>query len=202
MIVWVSSALRPFWGFQVGWMKWLCGVIDNALYPVLFLDYLLKPVYYTRRRSVEPEGNTSKSFVLWCYIRRSFEFLTDFELNWCYIPLSCGKWTDGYLADFSGIIGGGWLRLWVRAAAATSNMGMFLVEMSSDSFQFLGMALSYRSFFAERSKYRTPLVGILLSALGVLLLYGLSFQGLDRGLSIRRLRRDSIRYLLELLVRF
>ncbi|CAH8382244.1 unnamed protein product [Eruca vesicaria subsp. sativa] len=21
-------------------MKWLCGVIDNALYPVLFLDYL------------------------------------------------------------------------------------------------------------------------------------------------------------------
>jgi amino acid transporter len=39
-VVWVSSALGPFWGFQLGWMKWLSGVIDNALYPVLFLDYL------------------------------------------------------------------------------------------------------------------------------------------------------------------
>jgi amino acid transporter len=39
-VVWVSSAFGPFWGFQQGWMKWLSGVIDNALYPVLFLDYL------------------------------------------------------------------------------------------------------------------------------------------------------------------
>ena len=39
-VVWVSTALGPFWGFQQGWMKWLSGVIDNALYPVLFLDYL------------------------------------------------------------------------------------------------------------------------------------------------------------------
>lgn len=39
-VVWVSSALGPYWGFQLGWMKWLSGVIDNALYPVLFLDYL------------------------------------------------------------------------------------------------------------------------------------------------------------------
>ncbi|PKI44166.1 hypothetical protein CRG98_035459 [Punica granatum] len=39
-VVWVSSALGDYWGFQQGWMKWLGGVIDNALYPVLFLDYL------------------------------------------------------------------------------------------------------------------------------------------------------------------
>nr|GFC15142.1 probable polyamine transporter At1g31830 isoform X1 [Tanacetum cinerariifolium] len=39
-VIWVSSALGPYWGFQQGWMKWLSGVIDNALYPVLFLDYL------------------------------------------------------------------------------------------------------------------------------------------------------------------
>ncbi|KAL5054426.1 hypothetical protein RYX36_035108, partial [Vicia faba] len=30
-VVWVSTALGPFWGFQQGWMKWLSGVIDNAL---------------------------------------------------------------------------------------------------------------------------------------------------------------------------
>nr|GFA93295.1 probable polyamine transporter At1g31830 isoform X1 [Tanacetum cinerariifolium] len=39
-VIWVSSALGPYWGFQQGWMKWLSGVIDNALYHVLFLDYL------------------------------------------------------------------------------------------------------------------------------------------------------------------
>uniref|UniRef100_A0A0A8Z972 Amino acid permease/ SLC12A domain-containing protein n=1 Tax=Arundo donax TaxID=35708 RepID=A0A0A8Z972_ARUDO len=43
-VVWVSSALGPFWGFQQGWAKWLSGVIDNALYPVLFLDYVKSSV--------------------------------------------------------------------------------------------------------------------------------------------------------------
>ena len=43
-VVWVASALGPYWGFQQGWMKWLSGVIDNALYPVLFLDYLKSAV--------------------------------------------------------------------------------------------------------------------------------------------------------------
>ncbi|KAK4800673.1 hypothetical protein SAY86_021160 [Trapa natans] len=39
-VLWISSAFGPFWGFQEGFWKWLSGVIDNALYPVLFLDYL------------------------------------------------------------------------------------------------------------------------------------------------------------------
>ncbi|KAF3635836.1 hypothetical protein FXO38_24455 [Capsicum annuum] len=39
-VVWVSSTLGPYWGFQQGWVKWINGVIDNALYPVMFLDYL------------------------------------------------------------------------------------------------------------------------------------------------------------------
>jgi amino acid transporter len=43
-VVWVSSVLGPFWGFQQGWAKWLSGVIDNALYPVLILDYLKSSV--------------------------------------------------------------------------------------------------------------------------------------------------------------
>ena len=39
-VVWISSAFGPFWGFQEGFWKWFSGVMDNALYPVLFLDYL------------------------------------------------------------------------------------------------------------------------------------------------------------------
>ncbi|KAH6771852.1 Amino acid permease family protein [Perilla frutescens var. hirtella] len=39
-VLWISSAFGPFWGFQEGFWKWFSGVMDNALYPVLFLDYL------------------------------------------------------------------------------------------------------------------------------------------------------------------
>lgn len=76
------------------------------------------------------------------------------------------------------MIGGVWLRFWVQAAAAVSNMGMFVAEMSSDSFQRLGMAEQgmLPEFFAKRSKYGTPLTGILFSASGVVLLSWLSFQ--------------------------
>ncbi|TKY50728.1 polyamine transporter [Spatholobus suberectus] len=57
-------------------------------------------------------------------------------------------------------------------------MGMFVTEMSSDSFQLLGMAERgmLPEFLAQRSRYGTPLVGILFSASGVILLSWLSFQ--------------------------
>jgi len=57
-------------------------------------------------------------------------------------------------------------------------MGMFVAEMSSDSFQLLGMAERgmLPEFFGKRSRYGTPLVGILFSASGVVLLSWLSFQ--------------------------
>ncbi|CAN6889400.1 unnamed protein product [Brassica oleracea] len=94
------------------------------------------------------------------------------------IPLNRELWTDGFLAEVAGTIGGGWLRVWVQVAAATSNMGMFIAEMSSDSFQLLGMAElgMLPEVFAKRSRYGTPLLGIVCSASGVLLLSGLSFQ--------------------------
>ncbi|KAF9621798.1 hypothetical protein IFM89_028236 [Coptis chinensis] len=39
-VLWISAAFGPFWGFQEGFLKWFGGVLDNALYPILFLDYL------------------------------------------------------------------------------------------------------------------------------------------------------------------
>ncbi|OEL37510.1 Polyamine transporter PUT1 [Dichanthelium oligosanthes] len=67
---------------------------------------------------------------------------------------------------------------WVQAAAALSNMGMFITEMSSDSYQLLGMAERgmLPAFFAQRSRHGTPLVDILFSASGMLLLSSMSFQ--------------------------
>mmetsp|Transcript_5955 Transcript_5955/g.8361 ORF Transcript_5955/g.8361 Transcript_5955/m.8361 type:complete len:627 (-) Transcript_5955:35-1915(-) len=41
-VAWVDCAFGPFWAFQKGWLSWLSGVADNALYPIIFLDCLLK----------------------------------------------------------------------------------------------------------------------------------------------------------------
>ncbi|KAL6549789.1 proline dehydrogenase [Orobanche minor] len=265
-VVWVSSALGPFWGFQQGWMKWLSGVIDNALYPVLFLDYLKSGIpalesglprvlavfaitvalTYLNYRGLTIVGGVAillgifsilpfvvMGFISIPKIRPKRWLVGDIHnvdwnlyLNTLFwnlnywdsistlsgevddpkktlpkalfcalilvvvgyffplltsigaIPLHRDEWTDGYFSDVAKIIGGPWLRWWVQAAAAVSNMGMFLAEMSGDSFQLLGMAERgmIPAFFGTRSKYGTPLVGILFSASGVFVLSWMSFQ--------------------------
>lgn len=265
-VVWVSSALGPFWGFQQGWMKWLSGVIDNALYPVLFLDYLksgipalgdglpraLAVFFLTVALTyVNYRGLTIVGWVAVCLgvfsilpflvmgfvaiprLDPSRWLVVDFNnVDWslylntlfwnlnywdsistltgevdnpgknlpkalfyalimvvvCYlyplltgtgaIPLNRELWADGYFSDIATILGGFWLRWWVQGASALSNMGMFVTEMSSDSYQLLGMAERgmLPEFFAKRSQHGTPIMGILFSASGVLLLSWMSFQ--------------------------
>ncbi|KAJ1396880.1 Amino acid/polyamine transporter I [Sesbania bispinosa] len=265
-VVWVSAALGPYWGFQQGWMKWLSGVIDNALYPVLFLDYLKSAIpalggglprvvatwgltivlTYLNYRGLTIVGWVAVClgvFSLLPFVVMGFMAIPDIQpsrwlvtdlknVDWnlylntlfwnlnywdsistlagevenpkktlpkalfyalilvvlgYFFPLLIGTgavpvnrelWSDGYFSDIAMIIGGVWLRWWLQAAAAMSNMGMFVAEMSSDSFQLLGMAERgmLPEFFTRRSRHGTPLIGILFSASGVLLLSWLSFQ--------------------------
>ncbi|KAH6777076.1 Amino acid permease family protein [Perilla frutescens var. frutescens] len=265
-VVWVSSALGPYWGFQQGWMKWLSGVIDNALYPVLFLDYLKSAVpiiadgfprviavlgitvalTYMNYRGLTvvgwvaillgvfsllpflvmgvvavPKIEPSRWLVLdlnnvdWAlYLNTLFWNLNYWDsistlagevddpgrslpralfyglilvvlsyflpllIGTGAIPLDREEWSDGYFSDIAKVLGGVWLRVWVQGASAVSNMGMFVAEMSSDSFQLLGMAEHgmIPECFAKRSRHGTPLVGILFSASGIVLLSSLSFQ--------------------------
>ncbi|XP_021725573.1 probable polyamine transporter At1g31830 isoform X1 [Chenopodium quinoa] len=265
-VVWVSAALGDFWGFQQGWMKWLSGVIDNALYPVLFLDYfkaVVPIIGHGYPRTIAVLVLTSAltflnyrgmTIVGWVAVLLGVVSLLPFivmgllsiprvepsrwlvvdlhNVNWglylntlfwnlnywdsvstlagevenprktlpkalsyalifvvaAYffpllagtgaIPLDQSQWSDGYFADIAKIIGGTWLCWWIQGAAAMSNMGMFVAEMSSDSFQLLGMAERgmLPEIFAKRSRYGTPLLGILFSASGVILLSWLSFE--------------------------
>ncbi|XP_076894894.1 putative polyamine transporter At1g31830 [Bidens hawaiensis] len=265
-VIWVSSALGPYWGFQQGWMKWLSGVIDNALYPVMFLDYLKSGfpalgdgyprilavivltigLTYMNFRGMTIVGWVAvllgifsiipfiiMGFVSVPKIEPSWWLVVDLHtVNWnlylntlfwnlnywdsistlagevdnpkktlpkalfyalilvvCgyFFPLLVGTgavplhrdvWTEGYFSEIAKIVGGVWLRWWVQAGAAMSNMGMFVTEMSSDSFQLLGMAERgmLPEFFAKRSRYGTPVIGILFSASGVVLLSQLTFQ--------------------------
>ncbi|KAL7164656.1 hypothetical protein ACSBR2_040536 [Camellia fascicularis] len=265
-VVWVSSALGDYWGFQQGWMKWLSGVIDNALYPVMFLDYIKSAIpelaggyprvlatlgltfllTYMNYRGLTvvgwgavllgvlslfpfivmgfisiPKLRPSRWLVVDLHTVDWNLFLNTLFWNLNYwdsistlsgevhnpkktlpkalfyalilvvsgyifplligtgsIPLNRDLWTDGYFSDIAKMVGGVWLRFWIQGAAAMSNMGMFVTEMSSDSFQLLGMAERgmLPKFFAKRSRYGTPVAGILCSASGVILLSWLSFQ--------------------------
>lgn len=264
-VVWVSSALGPYWGFQLGWMKWFSGVIDNALYPILFLDYLQSNVQalsgglpriavvlgliavltYMNYRGLTIVGWAAVALGLfsilpfgimgvvsipklkpsrWLVVEKDVNwrnYLTTLFWNLNYwdsistiagevdtpkktiptalfcalilvvrgyffplligtgaLPLDREAWTDGYFSVVAKLTGGVWLSWWITAAAAASNLGMFVAEMSSDSFQLLGMAERgmLPSVFAKRSPHGTPVVGILFSASGVVLLSWMSFE--------------------------
>ncbi|KAH7575384.1 hypothetical protein ACOSQ2_005352 [Xanthoceras sorbifolium] len=265
-VVWISSAFGPFWGFQEGFWKWFSGVMDNALYPVLFLDYLKRslPIFnhmiaripallgltasltYLNYRGLHIVGYSAVSLAIFSLfpfvvmgilsiprIRPRRWLVVDFKkvewrgyfnnmfwnLNYWdkastlagevenpsktfpkatfgavvlvvssyLIPLLAGtgaldspssEWTDGYFAEVGMLIGGFWLKWWIQAAAAMSNLGLFEAEMSGDAFQLLGMSEigMLPSMFALRSKYGTPTISILCSASGVIFLSWMSFQ--------------------------
>lgn len=41
-VVWVEEAFGKRAGFQAGYLGWIAGATDNAIYPVLFLDYVIQ----------------------------------------------------------------------------------------------------------------------------------------------------------------
>ncbi|GAB4853445.1 hypothetical protein Ancab_017635 [Ancistrocladus abbreviatus] len=265
-VVWISSAFGPFWGFQEGFWKWISGVMDNALYPVLFLDYLKHsfPIFnqlvaripallgitvsltYLNYMGLNIVGFAAVSLAVFSLfpflvmgilsiprIRPRRWLVVDFEkVDWrgyfnsmfwnlnywdkastlagevenpsrtfpkaifgavilvvlsYLIPLLAGtgalsgganEWTDGYFAEVGMLIGGVWLKGWIQAASAMSNLGLFEAEMSSDAFQLLGMSEMgmLPSIFAARSRYGTPTFSILCSATGVIFLSWMTFQ--------------------------
>lgn len=265
-VVWISAAFGPFWGFQEGFWKWFSGVMDNALYPVLFLDYLKRsfPVFnhvfaripallgitasltYLNYRGLHIVGVSAVVLAVFSLcpflvmtllsiprLRPKKWLVVEYsKVNWrgyfnsmfwnlnywdkastlagevenpsktfpkamfgavvlvvssYLIPLLAGtgalesdssEWSDGYFAEVGALIGGVWLKWWIQAAAAMSNMGLFEAEMSSDAYQLLGMSEMgmIPSVFASRSKYGTPTFSILCSALGVIFLSWMSFQ--------------------------
>lgn len=265
-VVWISAAFGPFWGFQEGFWKWFSGVMDNALYPVLFLDYLKHslPIFdrlivripallgitisltYLNYRGLHIVGFSAVSLAAFSLspfvvmgilsiprIRPQQWLVVDFKMvkwrgyfnsmfwNLNYwdkastlagevenpsktfpkalfgavilvilsylIPLLAGtgalnsppsEWSDGYFAEVGMLIGGFWLKWWIQAAAAMSNLGLFEAEMSSDAFQLLGMSEigMLPAIFASRSKHGTPTISILCSATGVIFLSWMSFQ--------------------------
>ncbi|XP_057824550.1 probable polyamine transporter At3g13620 [Cryptomeria japonica] len=264
-VVWAWAAFGPFWGFLMGWWKWISGVINNAAYPVLCVDYLkilfaafnggpvrsVAILLYTIALSYL--NFTGLSIVGWTAVTLGLVSLAPFvlmfffsipklkpsrwgvlpqgDMDWSLyfntlfwnlnfwdnastlagevdnpqrtfprallcaglltcvgyiLPLLAGTgalelnrdlWTDGYLAEAAGLIAGSWLKYWIELGAVLSTVGLFEAQLSSASFQLLGMAEIglLPSAMAKRSSYNTPFLGILFSAGGTLLLSYLSF---------------------------
>jgi amino acid transporter len=265
-VVWTAAAFGPFWGFQEGWWKWMSGVTDNALYPVLFLDYLKRGIpalakgparfsallvttvgltylnyrgltivgitavaltaftllpflvfsllsipkiqpqrwtvmdlqdinwrgylntlfwnlnYWdsvsTLAGEVDKPAKTLPKALLWAVVLVIFSYIVPLLAGTGAVELNRNDWEDGYLADIAFTLGGINLKWWIEIAATLSNMGLFEAEMSSDSFQLLGMGEvgMLPQVFEYRSKYGTPSLGILCSAAGVILLSWMTFQ--------------------------
>ncbi|KAK4437997.1 putative polyamine transporter [Sesamum alatum] len=265
-VLWISSAFGPFWGFQEGFWRWFSGVMDNALYPVLFLDYLKHslpilnntiaripallgitlsltflnyrglhivgfsaillacfsllpfvvmavisiPRIRPRRWLVVDYGkvewrgyfnslfwnlnywdnastlageieNPSRTFprALWgAVVLVVCSYLVPLLVGTGAVETDSDEWSAGYFAQIGMLIGGSWLKWWIQAAAALSNMGLFEAEMSSDAYQLMGMSEigMLPSTFALRSKHGTPTFSILCSATGVIFLSWMSFQ--------------------------
>lgn len=242
-VIWISSAFGPFWGFQEGFCKWFSGVMDNALYPVLFLDYIKHsfPIFdritaripallaitfsltYFNYRGLYIVGLSAVFLAIFSlspflimavlsipHIRPRRWLSVDFgKVDWpryfnsmfwnlnywdkastlagevenpsktfpkaligglvlvlssYLIPLLAGtgalgsspsEWEDGYFAQVGMLIGGSWLKLWIQAAAAMSNLGLFEAEMTSDAFQLQGMSKigMLPALFASRSQF-------------------------------------------------
>eukprot|EP01018_Ginkgo_biloba_P021029 Gb_41826 [translate_table: standard] len=264
-VVWAWAAFGPFWGFLMGWWKWIGGVINNAAYPVLCVDYLKLVISPFAAGPVRDVGIllytvllsylnfTGLTIVGWTAVTLGLISLLPFllmalisipqikpsrwlvadqgHMDWslyfntlfwnlnfwdnastlagevdepqktfprallCAGILAClgyilplmagtgalelnrGLWTDGYLADAAGAIAGSWLKYWIEIGAVLSTVGLFEAQLSSSSFQLLGMAEIgiLPSAMAKRSSYNTPFLGILFSACGTVLLSYMSF---------------------------
>ncbi|KAJ8565152.1 hypothetical protein K7X08_007728 [Anisodus acutangulus] len=95
------------------------------------------------------------------------------------VPLNQSDWDTGYMASAAEIISGKWLKIWIEIGAVLSAIGLFEAQLSSATFQVLGMAeIGFLpKFFAKRAKkFNTPWVGILVSTVILLAISGLDFQ--------------------------
>lgn len=89
------------------------------------------------------------------------------------------EWVDGYMASVATEAHGAWLGNWVVFGAAISNLGLYLGELSCNTFRVYGLARRrlLPTFLDSRSRYGTPTNAIILATMVVI---GFSFAPLDK----------------------
>jgi amino acid transporter len=89
-------------------------------------------------------------------------------------------WDAGYFTDVAIQIGGKWLGAYTVLAAAISNIALFEAEMSGDAYQLMGMADRglIPKWFTKRSRYGTPVNGIITGTIVIILMSVADFDQL------------------------
>jgi amino acid transporter len=89
-VAWVEEAYGPFWGWLQGCLTWFSGVTDNAIYPVLFLDYALQMFHNDQ----DLDGVTrfillSTTCLVLTYINyRGLDIVGDMSMTICVLSMS------------------------------------------------------------------------------------------------------------------
>src|SRR5438552_10618917 len=65
---WVDRAFGRFWAFQNGWLTWMYSLVDMAIYPVLFKQYLSYFIIGLDKRVEWLLSITIIRSIAWCYI--------------------------------------------------------------------------------------------------------------------------------------
>jgi len=72
-VAWVEEAFGPAAGWQAGYLGWVAGATDNAIYPVLFLDYVMQLGFSAQIHEMN-------SFIRFCLLSSTSVLLG--YLNW------------------------------------------------------------------------------------------------------------------------
>lgn len=88
-VAWVEEAFGPGFGWMCGAMGWVAGATDNAIYPVLFLDYVVQLV--PREGDIDPWIRflaLSTTCVFLAYINwRGLAVVGDMSLSICFMSM-------------------------------------------------------------------------------------------------------------------
>jgi len=83
--------------------------------------------------------------------------------------LGSSDWPEGFFAYLGKKVSGVWLEGWITLSAVASQMGLFTAELSGDTYMLLGLAERgmLPKILAEKSRYGTPTLALLLSCSGI-----------------------------------
>ncbi|EPS59130.1 hypothetical protein M569_15680, partial [Genlisea aurea] len=138
----------------------------NLYFNTLFWNLNFWDSASTMAGEVEEPHKTFPLALFWAVILTCFGYVIPLFAATGAIVVDQSEWQAGFMADAAKMISGQWLKLWIEIGAVLSSIGLFEAQLSSCSYQILGMAdLAFLPrFFAVRSKwFGTPWVGILVS---------------------------------------
>src|SRR5436853_399919 len=133
---WVKRAFGRFWGFWNGWLSWTYSLLDMAIYPVLFIQYL---------RFFAPGLSQLEAWLValaliwgatWLNLRgtvvvgtASGWFVATVVYLLSVIPVLAltpwTSWTDGAWPDLATRLVGPWLGQWLAVAGMVSAFALF-----------------------------------------------------------------------------